>query len=105
MSGHTPGPWRFYTEPQPNGCPIVGAKGLMVAMLAHSIHQQDQRDTAIANGRLVAAAPELLEALQAILPFIPITSAKEGGASAYSENVRAADKVRYAIAKATGETK
>ena len=48
---------------------------------------------------------EFLEALQAILPFIPVTSASEGGASACSENVRAADKVRAAIAKATGEAK
>lgn len=59
---HTPGPWRFYTEPQPNGCPIVGAKGLMIAMLAHSIKYDDQHETAIANARLIAAAPDLLDA-------------------------------------------
>lgn len=40
---------------------------------------------------------QLLEALEAILPFIPNTSAAEGGAARYSENVRAADKVRAAI--------
>lgn len=61
-SAHTPGPWSFYTEPQPNGCPIVGTRGLMVAMLAHSVHQADQQDEALANARLIAAAPELLEA-------------------------------------------
>lgn len=61
---HTPGPWRFYTEPQPNGCPIVGnGHGLMLAMLAHSVNYPDQRDEANANARLIAAAPELLEAL------------------------------------------
>ena len=49
------------------------------------------------------AAPEMLEALQAILPFIPKTSAAEGGASMYSANVIAADMVRAAIANATGE--
>ena len=64
MSKHTPGPWSFYTEPQPNGCPIVGAKGLMIAQLAHSINYNDQAETAIANARLIAAAPELLEALK-----------------------------------------
>lgn len=51
---------------------------------------------------LIAAAPELLEALIAIAKFIPITSASEGGASTYSAHVRAADKVRAAIARATG---
>lgn len=61
---HTPGPWKFYTEPQPNGCPIVGSRGLMVVMLAHSIHEQDQCETAIANATLIAAAPELLDQLK-----------------------------------------
>jgi hypothetical protein len=46
--------------------------------------------------------PDLLAALEEILPWIPKTSASEGGASSFSENVRAADKVRAAIAKATG---
>lgn len=41
---------------------------------------------------------KLLAALQAILPFIPTTSAVEGGAAMYSEAVKAADKVRAAIA-------
>lgn len=49
------------------------------------------------------AAPDLLEALEAIIPFIPNTSASEGGAARFSANVAAADKVRAAIAKARGE--
>ena len=53
--------------------------------------------------KLIADRAELLEALLAILPWIPTTSANEGGASKYSENVRAADKVRAAIARAMGE--
>ena len=61
---HTPGPWNFYTEPQPNGCPLVGSRGLMVAMLAHTVNQDDQRETALANARLISAAPDLLEACQ-----------------------------------------
>ena len=61
---HTPGNWRFYTEPQPNGCPIVGTNGLMICMLAHSVHHPEQKEEALANARLIAAAPELLEALR-----------------------------------------
>lgn len=36
----------------------------MVCMLAHSIHEPDQKETALADARLIAAAPTLLEALQ-----------------------------------------
>lgn len=60
---HTPGPWSFYTEPQPNGCPVVGSNGLLICMLGHSVRMADQKEIALANARLIAAAPELLEAL------------------------------------------
>ena len=90
---HTPGPWRFYTEPQPNGCPIVGnGRGLMLAMLAHSVNYPDQRDEANANARLIAAAPELLEALQDMLIL-------HAGIS--DDMVETLTRARAAIAKAT----
>jgi hypothetical protein len=114
---HTPGPWRLGTGNLGNGIEAFHGK--------ESLHEGDdgfrtictyqsceptgrfaeERANALANARLIAAAPELLEALKAILPFIPNTSASEGGASKYSENVRAADKVRAAIAKAQPSAK
>lgn len=36
----------------------------MVCMLAHTVRQSDQKDTAMANAHLIAAAPEMLKALQ-----------------------------------------
>ena len=60
----SPGPWRYYSYPQPNGCPIIGSGGLMVAMLAHSVNHQDQEETAIANANLITAAPDLYVALE-----------------------------------------
>lgn len=51
---------------------------------------------------IMLMAPELLAALEAIAEFIPNTSASEGGAAKHSANVRAADMVRAAIAKARG---
>lgn len=103
MSKHTPGPWRFYTDPQPNGCPIVGTGGLMVAQLAHSINYPEQRDTAIANARLIAAAPELLEALGDLMGVAEAAMLRanfDGGE--YDIEGELAD-ARAAIAKATGE--
>lgn len=52
--------------PQPNGCPIVGARGLMICMLAHSVNHEDQKETALANAEVIASAPKCLKALEAI---------------------------------------
>lgn len=107
---HTRGPWRFSTEPQPNGCPIVGnSRGLMVAVLAHSINYDSQREEALANARLIAAAPELLEALEecekALTQYIDASTAmnpviKQSGH--LHPVVKLRDHARAAIAKATG---
>ena len=64
MSNHTPGPWVVGT-PGPNGCFTIGTtRGLMTAMISHSINEKDQADTAIANAALIAAAPEMLAVLE-----------------------------------------
>ena len=64
MSKHTPGPWVVGT-PGPNGCFTIGTtRGLMTAMISHSINEKDQADTAIANASLIAAAPEMLAVLE-----------------------------------------
>lgn len=96
MSKHTPGPWLYYTEPQPNGCPIVGTRGLMIAMLAHSINYDDQREEAFANARLIAAAPELLSIVEEMFGLDETLLRDIYG----DKFVRAACA---AIAKATGE--
>lgn len=97
----TPGPWRFSTSPQPNGCPIIGARGLMVAMLAHSINEIDQRETAIANATLIAESPELYEALEALTGVVqsdPFLRYSED--SLYGKAIKAALAV---LKKARGE--
>ena len=61
---YTPGPW-IIGRPGPNGCYTVGtAKGLMVAMVAHSINYKEQAEAAKANSKLIAAAPELFDLVQ-----------------------------------------
>lgn len=89
---HTPGPWTQATM-GPNGCPIVGSGALMVAMIAHSTNEPEQAEEAKANARLIAAAPELLEALQEV--FSDADKAK---------SLQWINKVAYVIAKATGGT-
>lgn len=96
MSKHTPGPWKASTQPQPNGCPIIGARGLMVAMLAHSVNEPDQKETALANAALIAAAPQLLAALRGMVDSYE----REGHRSKNPALIAA----RAAIAKAEGRT-
>ena len=116
---HTPGPWEVIGQhvftklgaTNAHGSKAHDRGGWNIATInPWACTNQDGEDEdmpvseTMANACLIAAAPELLEALEAILPFIPNTSASEGGAARFSANVAAADKVRAAIAKARGES-
>ena len=88
MSAHTPGPWGL------DGNLIEGPDGERVACItAYSRRTPKQK----ANARLIAAAPELLEALQLCRQHM------------YEHASNTADdafeRLCAAIAKATGETK
>ena len=95
MSKYTPGPWKVVKD-----------------AFGFCINQRDDDDgniraiadirkyapgggTAEGNARLIAAAPELLDALQEIEVFM----------GADFDDLPIASKARAAIAKATGETK
>ena len=60
---HTPGPWRIGATP-PNGEQTIGTRqGLMVAVATTGIALNET----LANARLIAAAPDLLEALKLVV--------------------------------------
>ena len=105
---HTPGPWRV-GKPGPNLCPTVGAeKGLMVAMVSYG----DKHPTE-ANAHLIAAAPDMLEALriarEAIvsLEWVHFNEIAGPGDTfdAWLSDNEALPVIDAAIAKATGESK
>ena len=92
---HTPGPWRIGDAGNtifgpPNGRPSPQR----IADLACTDHK--------ANGRLIAAAPEMLEALRAILRECAITHKHWGEGSNLKEANAAVDSARAAIARAEG---
>jgi len=89
MSKHTPGPWR-YEEFGPNVI-IKATKNPMLSVV-HSLYHES-REQMEANADLIAAAPELLEALEALV----LDESKE-----YIPT-RLWDAARAAIAKAKGE--
>ena len=99
---HTPGPWHIHTEPQPHGCPIVGnGRGLMLAMLSHSVNYPNQRDEANANARLIAAAPDLLEKAQVAMAACERMTEQYGDVAFGVDFVTLGNALRAAIAKAT----
>lgn len=106
-SKHTPGPWIFEpTEvgggPWPHYGLINGRDGGPVPIhivLDPKLDVEDDYE-AQANARLVAAAPELLEALQAIIQRENDFN-RWGQGTLIGDSV--ADNARRAIAKATGQ--
>ena len=96
MSKHTPGPWTHYDDSY-----SVTHRHEIVAIgktIARIYCTNGDQDADLSNARLIAAAPELLEAAQRVL-------AHKRGDDDWL--ILAADCVALeaAIAKATGETK
>jgi hypothetical protein len=91
---HTPGPWELV--PASSFCPWPAViRGKTGGFLVHGISKQ----LCEADARLIAAAPDLLEALRKFALKHRHTYGLDG---AWDEEITTAEK---AIAKATGETK
>lgn len=99
MSEHTPGPWIVY-EPDVNSLELRDGCGGYICELT-TVGWEIPPD-AMANGHLIAAAPDLLAALKLLLGH----SGLDIDAQDKDPEDHAAERVaRAAIAKATGERK
>ena len=116
---NTPGPWNIhphYADPQVQAvdasppwvfCQTYVAQGTKIiaqVTMQHGVEggwpHVDSREEMLANARLIAAAPDLLEAIQEYFAVW----ANEGKKNGWCKRVSAArEKVKAAIAKATGE--
>ena len=92
---HTPGPWENHKwnceEHQ------ISAKGGTIALVSHS-HSLVSEAEADANARLIAAAPDMLEALRACLGDLSDIVRAEGG-----DESPAMIQARAAILQAEGD--
>ena len=94
QTAHTPGPWKINW--QMHNLRIFQDKGdtWNIASIASTRREKTEQE---ANAALIAAAPELLAALQAITAAMPLN----GGMVRFDGDELAA--ARAAIAKATGQ--
>jgi len=114
VSEHTPGPWKVSQRVERNGFGtltfqeiVVGEPGRQYAQCLNLIDGDGQDHSArnkraLADARLIAAAPELLEALQdcvTVLGEMVIDLCPNGDDTAKATG----DKGLAAIAKATGK--
>lgn len=87
-STHTPGPWRV--DPRGVGTPWnIGTDTQDVALAGQLVGDSLRQPTRAANARLIAAAPEMRDALAAIAPLLP-------------DDVQ--DKVRALLARIDGDS-
>lgn len=92
MSTHAPGPWAIIPQLSPEGdvATVYNTTEGWVSIHAPAWTNIGDREVAMANARLIAAAPDLLEALQHLLV-------------AHGEQLDYAfQQAQEAIAKATG---
>lgn len=98
MSAHTPGPWRW-VGPFLDASDLVSDHGPIIEYQSYEGQSfagtSDAQDEA--NARLIAAAPELLEALREVMAEV------EDCCAVPADEWDFVAKVRTAIAKATGE--
>ena len=104
MSAHTKGPWTFYEDNNYGGTVELGGSGATVTVDRADRFTLDlviSRDEMRANGHLMAAAPDLLAALEELVTRRERVVRKQGGSLDGSDGryVRA----RVALAKAKGE--
>jgi len=97
MSAHTPGPWHSsHTSANSWNMGVYDEAGTEVARVSVKSALYQQRR--IADARLIAAAPKLLAALQAIVAL------DDGDNPALWPFAELFDQARAALAKSKGET-
>lgn len=99
---HTPGPWSLSEETVRDGLRSKLIHGMPEGMLAIVRVEHQGRYYGDANARLIAAAPDMLEALRAVALILP-QYAMKGGTPSDDEALDAVtEQVSEAILKATG---
>jgi hypothetical protein len=100
MSKHTPGPWRYWTQSRAgrgeDTCTFVSADSTEVLRAVTKTITEADAD-------LIAAAPDLLEALKLVMPALEHMRL-QWPRSEFDDSIDIVANARTAIAKAEGRT-
>ena len=96
-NSHTPGPWNTFTK-MPG---VYAESGREIVFHAHLSRSADESER-LANARLIAAAPELLEALEELVSRRESACAERGEMDRLAGSDGRYNRARAAIAKAKG---
>ena len=102
IAQHTPGPWTLVPKDTPKGTLMVDSVSGLVAVMESSKTRGVKYENAEANARLIAAAPELLDALQKLRAAAPLFWDDDNAEIGQLDSACAVADA--AIAKATGTT-
>ena len=95
MTEHTPGPWEIEEHYHFGYRWISGPEHSQLAQVVWCMEYEDRSPSCEANAHLIAAAPELLDALCYLLEA-------SSGQGPHEQWLAAMDQARAAIEKATG---
>lgn len=73
ITAHTPGPWKVVLKDTPYDHPIMDGQGNIIARVSSGYPESS------ADANLIAAAPELLAALEAVVASAGIRSVRVSG--------------------------
>ena len=94
MSKHTPGPWQIKRHFDPGYKFISAQKHTALAQVVWCMEDEDRSPECEANAHLIAAAPDLLDALFYLL--------ETSSGVSHEQWLEAMEQARAAILKATG---
>ncbi len=97
MNKHTPAPWSLLEDRVPSSLEVIGSDGKSICELWRRANVEKEK----ADSRLIAAAPELLEALNDLLNACYKASIHDELSEIIDGKLM--DAAQLAIAKARGE--
>lgn len=105
---HTPGPWKFYLDvgDLDNATAFIkAANGALVCEMVNAQKDDNAEWSSVPNAQLIAAAPEMLAALETFANIGLIRNNRLSGEAEVHEELKAALDQAFAISKkAKGES-